>query len=451
MNSKIDKLIESGKLTGVEAGKIHILNLVQLHREILDRANGIYKRSKVINESEKQKLRDALDNVGDIDMYFKYRTWSNYLMNVPANIRAYLKEAELALYKLMNMIQLVQRAEDEYKRVDSETKFITEEEYSEMKRKWKEQLIETTTSVEDVVTSTVAHCVSLYEQGIDTELTDCIDEAVKSPLKRNVEGFENNLEMLSDSYLYRTYSERGLSLAEFKEDFNDIYKAVVKMLSKVKGLEDIEEITDFTDREAIKYRDLIGGDVADYKDFYENSNVPDAMHYIIVSGKTDDITYKLYKKHRETGIEELKGALAETLLKEREMIEELISLFVNAIKEAYVMREVVALSAETFALPEANELAWFDDEKIEEWTEMLNKQFKEVREGIKRAGLVDGEMEESELKKELAEVFEYVSAEDMSLKPENIKKARVKFKDMDIFKTNMLEASTIIRGGAINE
>jgi hypothetical protein len=182
MSRKLNNLLKKGKLTGEEVGQlmikdmIHMFNQVKENPEILNNDKEI---KPLLTQAQKDSLVNGLDSNKDIRDYNNYRDLYNFLTDGSLRLDLYQSEIQISIWRLTHLLSLWKNAEMEYKFSRFSPTIMTQSQYKEAKDNAIKDLLNITTSVEDLIFYSIEYYIDLYLKGKRTPLNKHFNKAKK--------------------------------------------------------------------------------------------------------------------------------------------------------------------------------------------------------------------------------------------------------------------------------
>lgn len=109
MEKAINKLLANKPLTGDEAGRIMILDLLSAYKDLMDGGEG----TGVLNDAEKTEIVSGLTSASDVQLFNDYKGVHDFLTTASAVYDSYAKTYEVYYWKLYHLLVITNYAEDE--------------------------------------------------------------------------------------------------------------------------------------------------------------------------------------------------------------------------------------------------------------------------------------------------------------------------------------------------
>lgn len=185
MSRKLTSILNKGKLTGEEVGRLMIKDLLEIYKEARnnpDALNGKKDVKGILTAAERQIMVDRLDTREDIRAYNEYRALYEYITKDATRLDLYHKEVQIALWRLIHLVSQLKNAEDEYSYTRFEPTIMTQKQYDELKEKEIKKTLENTESIESFIIYALQHYVELYLKGKRTPYNKYFNKAKKELL-----------------------------------------------------------------------------------------------------------------------------------------------------------------------------------------------------------------------------------------------------------------------------
>ncbi len=377
---KVDTLLKKskGKLTGDEVGRLMIVDLVECYKHSL---TGGDVNTGLFTDKEKTELVNAVEGREEIARYNKYRYLNDFLTRFPVLIFSREQMFENYYFRLYSLLKTARAAEDEYFFEKFRPLIVTEEKYKDLVAQELDDKKSWTYTPEKLFFDRLNAIITDYKAGKRTGLNAKIEATKRQPIKRERikanywAGGENGRyetrdgktesqvnpaiwqELLNadelifvedrrapesetafdvleyaENFYYSEETDSTETLAEFREDYPDIWAFVWekltanKALSFLKGLSYEEYFTD-----CITLEELAKANVFDYRKELTNFSGISVNGYsgvaVIKSGMFNEKTDALVRMPHYL-------FLAEHLLEGE--TEEIIADYIDTIKEALI-------------------------------------------------------------------------------------------------------------------
>lgn len=185
MSRKLTNLLNKGKLTGEEVGRLMIKDLLEIYKEARnnpDVLNGKKDAKGILTAAERQIMVDRLDTREDIRAYNEYRALYEYITKDATRLDLYHKEVQIALWRLIHLVSQLKNAEDEYSYTRFDPTIMTQKQYDELKEKEIKKTLENTESIESFIIYALQYHVELYLKGKKTPYNKYFNKAKKELL-----------------------------------------------------------------------------------------------------------------------------------------------------------------------------------------------------------------------------------------------------------------------------
>lgn len=249
-----------------------------------------------------------------------------------------------------------------------------------------------------------------------------------------------------DPYIYTEARDEGI-FWEFREDYPELYKALLKKLSQTKGLEFIKDIPEnkYFDETIIKWKDLVDNNIMNYRNHVDNPNI-DGYFGIAVLQEGYILEHRITEEGEYNPPEWRERYKAENFLEEnRDFLKSEYDLIVSNIRHSLAIVQAFRLIGEFIKIPEISMLV--EPITIHANVEYLNILVMNIIQAIERYEKTPNERPAEELKQEIEELLPYLEVDKLEPKEEDIKKAKEMIKDFSIFKGNMDSVYHVLKGG----
>jgi len=251
-----------------------------------------------------------------------------------------------------------------------------------------------------------------------------------------------------DELYWSMHTEDINTFKEFKKDYPELYKDLIKNISSMKGLEFIKDTPekDYFNDELIKWKDLINNKILDYEKFIKEPHIDGHWSIAVLQpnamggNKIDEEGN--YKNDPPAWRDNFR---AENFLENnKHIVISEYNFIVDSVKNALIIKTTFDLIGDFINIPEVSIL--LNEITFNREVGYLNFITEIVIENLIRYGKYKDERPEDELKEELKELFINIDIAELQPKEADIKKAKRRLDDFSIFKNGMIDIYNLLWG-----